>query len=75
MCRPGTPGPQQALGDLWLTWRVPWERMFAPNLRGFGEQPELPGGGLGPGSTESQGGLPHVRPLAGQLGPSSLRQD
>lgn len=57
---------------LWLTWRVPWERMFAPNLRGFCEQLELPGGGLGPGDTESQGGLPHVRALAGQLGPSSL---
>lgn len=73
MCRPRTPGAltegvpvlscQQALVDLWLTWRAPW-RECLPQIEGLCEQPELPGGGLGPGvqgGPESQGGLPHVR--------------
>lgn len=61
--------------DLWLTWRVPWERMFAPNLKGFCEQLELPGGGLGPGDTESQGGLSHVEYLPDSCAPALSHWD
>ena len=80
-CRPGTweglaeGSPSFAvwhtLTNLWLTWgEVPWESMFALNLRGFGEQAELLAGGPGPRDAESRLGAREC--LLRKWEPSSL---